>query len=101
LQTLTDFWPGAFALVGVSGVLEVAGLAVWGVAMIGIMLRGRSSKAAAEHEPGQPEFVPLNIDVKARLPEAGAVGGTSIACCSCCAERAVASAPAASGARES
>lgn len=29
-QTLTDFWPGAFAIAGVSGLLEVLGLSLWG-----------------------------------------------------------------------
>jgi hypothetical protein len=36
-QTLTDFTPNAFVLAGASGVLEVTGLALWGVHLIRIM----------------------------------------------------------------
>lgn len=36
-QTLTDFVPAAFPLAGVSGLLELAGLAVWGVHILAVM----------------------------------------------------------------
>jgi hypothetical protein len=45
-QTLTDVTPVAFPIAGVSGLLEVAGLALWGGHLILIML-GRSPRAAA------------------------------------------------------
>jgi len=38
-QVLTDFWPGAFAIAGVSGVLEVSGLAIWGLGLWALMNR--------------------------------------------------------------
>lgn len=41
-QVLTDFWPGAFFFAGVSGCLEVAGLAVWGIHLWRIMAGQRS-----------------------------------------------------------
>jgi hypothetical protein len=45
LQTLTDWHPGFFAAVGVSGVLEVIGLGWWGTHLARIML-GRAAAAA-------------------------------------------------------
>lgn len=45
LQTLTDWLPGAYHAVGVSGMLEVTGLAIWGAHLTGIMLRGRRAAA--------------------------------------------------------
>lgn len=39
-QTLTDLTPRAFAFAGVSGLLEVCGLAIWGIHLWGIMARG-------------------------------------------------------------
>lgn len=41
LQTLTDFHPTAFALVGISGVLEVLALASWGLPLSRMLLRPR------------------------------------------------------------
>jgi hypothetical protein len=38
LQALTDFYPRAFSLVGISGVCEVIGLTLWGVGLARIML---------------------------------------------------------------
>jgi hypothetical protein len=43
LQALTDFYPQLFAVVGISGVLEVAGLTVWGFGLARIMLRRESA----------------------------------------------------------
>lgn len=36
-QVLTDFWPTAYPIAGVSGCLEVSGLAIWGVHLWRIM----------------------------------------------------------------
>lgn len=46
-QVLTDFSPDAFAVVGVSGLLEVTGLALWGVPLAGILL-GAGPKAGLQ-----------------------------------------------------
>ncbi|HEX8910777.1 MAG TPA: DUF1858 domain-containing protein, partial [Humisphaera sp.] len=51
-QTLTDVHPGFFAVVGVSGTLEVIGLAWWGVGLLRVMLEGR--RAAAESAAAAP-----------------------------------------------
>lgn len=48
LQTLTDWHPLFFAVVGVSGVLEVTGLAWWGWHLVGIMWRGRRDSGAID-----------------------------------------------------
>jgi len=37
MQTLTDFTPAAFPAAGISGVLEMTGLALWGVHMLRLM----------------------------------------------------------------
>jgi hypothetical protein len=47
MQVLTDVWPGVYPVAGVSGVLEVAGLALWGAHLWSVMagrarLRGGS-----------------------------------------------------------
>jgi hypothetical protein len=55
-QTLTDFTPDAFPATGVSGVLEVSGLALWGVHLWAVMagrVRYRRS-AAPRYVPGTP-----------------------------------------------
>jgi hypothetical protein len=40
LQTMTDWHPIFFALVGISGILEVTGLAIWGIGLASIMIKG-------------------------------------------------------------
>jgi hypothetical protein len=45
-QTLTDFFPGAFPIAGVSGTFEVAGFALWGGHLLAVMA-GRYSPTAA------------------------------------------------------
>jgi hypothetical protein len=40
-QTLTDSWPGAFPLAGVSGLLEVLGLSLWAI-HLGLIMAGRA-----------------------------------------------------------
>ncbi len=52
-QTLTDFTPLAFPAAGVSGLLEVAGLALWGAHLWAVMA-GR----ARCQEPAAPPYVP-------------------------------------------
>jgi hypothetical protein len=58
-QTLTDWYHGAFAFVGVSGMLEVTGLAWWGLGLIGIIWRGwRDTEVQSEsnHQPPPPQI---------------------------------------------
>jgi len=50
-QIGTDFRPGAFALAGVSGLLEVTGIAIWGVHLWRIMNRGRALEPTAKPRP--------------------------------------------------
>lgn len=52
LQIATDWTPGAFPLVGVSGVLELAGLAWWAAHLAGVMLGAR----------GKPRSVPARSE---------------------------------------
>ena len=47
MQVATDFSAGAFAVAGLSGVLEVVGLAVWGIALARAMLAGHPRAADA------------------------------------------------------
>ncbi|HYT94458.1 MAG TPA: NnrS family protein [Gemmataceae bacterium] len=55
-QTLTDFTPHAFPLAGVSGLLEVSGLALWGVHLWAVMAgRARYCRSATPpYVPGTP-----------------------------------------------
>ncbi|HZU38933.1 MAG TPA: DUF1858 domain-containing protein [Gemmataceae bacterium] len=54
-QALTDFTPHAFAVTGLSGVLEVTGLALWAVHLWSIMAGCPHLRSAAgETEPAQP-----------------------------------------------
>jgi hypothetical protein len=55
-QTLTDFTPYAYPVSGVSGVLEITGLALWGIHIFAIMagcarLRGPASAEIALYAP--------------------------------------------------
>jgi hypothetical protein len=56
-QTLTDFTPAAFPVAGISGLLEVTGLAIWGVHLCRIM--------AGRIKPSQPvegtSQIPLSV----------------------------------------
>lgn len=75
-QTLTDFYPVFFGVIGVSGILEVTGLAIWGAHLTRIMLRSRAagqqaytvgaapSAIEAQHTPAQvihwfPQTLPV------------------------------------------
>lgn len=49
LQTLTDWNPAYYAVVGISGLLELTGLAWWGVGLIRQMSRGRAAEPAQRH----------------------------------------------------
>jgi hypothetical protein len=55
-QTLTDYTPNAFPVAGVSGLLEVTGLALWG-AHLWVVMAGRARYrllATAPYVPGTP-----------------------------------------------
>lgn len=56
-QILTDFFPGAYALIGISGVLEVTALAWWGIGLIALIGRGRSRPVNCVQTPSH--LVPL------------------------------------------
>jgi hypothetical protein len=72
-QTATDFTPRAFGIAGVSGVLEVTGLALWGVQLWRVMagrarLRGAGAAAPAVI-PGEPVLAAHRVgDVLDRYP---------------------------------
>jgi hypothetical protein len=55
-QTLTDFTTAAFPVAGVSGLLEVSGLAWWGLHLISVMRGGRwlDQPCATRLPPGEP-----------------------------------------------
>lgn len=44
LQVATDWHPAAFQLVGISGMLEWTGFAIWGAHLVVLMIGARSSK---------------------------------------------------------
>lgn len=50
-QIGTDFHQGAFSFAGVSGLLELTGIAIWGVHLWRIMNRGRVLNAATKPRP--------------------------------------------------
>ncbi|MEP0843155.1 MAG: DUF1858 domain-containing protein, partial [Phycisphaerae bacterium] len=58
VQTLTDWHTGFYGIIGVSGTLEVAGLAWWGAGLARIMLAGRRES---------DELVQLNTPRPARI----------------------------------
>lgn len=60
-QTLTDFSPHAFAVAGVSGLLEVSGLAIWGIHLWRVM-SGR---------------IKTSTELHAEVPHAGSIGPQS------------------------
>lgn len=65
-QTLTDFVPQAFPLAGVSGMLEVAGLALWGAHLWSIMAgrpRFRSAPARAVSPPTNDSRITADFTV--------------------------------------
>lgn len=57
MQTLTDLTPHAFVVTGISGLLEVTGLALWGVHLWSVMAgcareRGDAEEACERYVPG-------------------------------------------------
>jgi hypothetical protein len=64
LQTLTDWHPAFFAAVGVSGMLEVIGLAWWGFHLARIIRRGRvESMRERAPETSAPDYIDSGIYV--------------------------------------
>jgi hypothetical protein len=57
-QTLTDFTAWSFPFTGASGVLEVTGLAVWGVHLWSLMPGRAAAPALAESVPAAPALHP-------------------------------------------
>jgi hypothetical protein len=51
-QTLTDWLDAAYAIIGLSGTLEVAGLAWWGIGLLVLIRRGRLAEAADDRATG-------------------------------------------------
>lgn len=62
LQVLTDWHVIGFTFIGVSGTLEVIGLAWWGVGLIAIMLGWKPSASGSESTEAQP--VPLGLNAR-------------------------------------
>jgi hypothetical protein len=58
-QTLTDFTPISFPVAGVSGLLEVLGLTLWGVHLWSVMA-GNSRQCRREEESSLPGSTPLS-----------------------------------------
>jgi hypothetical protein len=87
LQALTDVHPIFFAAVGVSGVLEVSGLAWWGAGLVKIMIDGRRAAAdAAAPASARPQHLRADhhvADIVAWYPQTlevfGAFGFTLLA----------------------
>ncbi len=61
LQTLTDWHPLFFNVVGISGVLELTGLAWWGLHLIGVMRRGKRESHAIEKTPAPKTIEPHHV----------------------------------------
>jgi hypothetical protein len=75
-QTLTDWHHGFFAIVGVSGMLEVTGLAWWGVGLVRIMREGArealsddDAAASADDRPRSIEAAHCVADVLRWFPD--------------------------------
>lgn len=64
-QTLTDWHPAFYAVIGVSGTLEVTGLAWWGVGLIRIMRQGK--REAEQERVTQPQ--PASIELTHRVAD--------------------------------
>lgn len=74
LQTLTDFTPAAFPVSGISGVLELTGLAIWGVHLWRLMspgarFLGETAASSATLNAGEPITAEHRVgDVVAQYP---------------------------------
>ncbi|MBI4578792.1 MAG: DUF1858 domain-containing protein [Planctomycetes bacterium] len=66
-QTLTDWNPTFFAVIGISGTLEVTGLAWWGMGLVRIMRRGKRESAAAAGPGSGPR--PSTIEPSHRVAD--------------------------------
>ncbi|MGE5609444.1 MAG: DUF1858 domain-containing protein [Bacillota bacterium] len=67
-QTLTDWYPGAFAIIGLSGTLEVIGLAWWGFGLVRIMRQGKREELSPTIvTPSAPK--PLTISPDHRVTD--------------------------------
>jgi hypothetical protein len=80
-QTLTDFTPAAFPVAGVSGILEVTGLALW-VGHLALIMAGRirpRQRAAASRPPLAEREIELTDTVAAVLEAEPALLDTFLA----------------------
>jgi len=59
MQTLTDWSPGLYPFLGISGTIEVVGLAWWGSGLVLIIERGRRALGGDRRQAGPP---PGNIE---------------------------------------
>jgi hypothetical protein len=57
MQTLTDWNPAFYSVIGVSGTLEVFGLAWWGTGLIRIMRQGKREEQTARITPPRPAAI--------------------------------------------
>lgn len=69
LQTLTDWHPAFFMLVGISGTLEVTALAWWGLHLAAIMRRGKRLEREPEPAEAQLNARPCTIDPDMRVTD--------------------------------
>lgn len=63
LQVATDFTPAAFSLVGLSGLLEVAGLTVWGVGLARLLLAREQIAPATAALATAPAAALIDLDL--------------------------------------
>ena len=76
LQILTDWRPALYPLLGISGTLEVIGLAWWGMGLVQIIRRGRRDLDAPRRAGPPPERIEPNQyvgDILEWFPETEAV----------------------------
>jgi hypothetical protein len=65
MQVATDWTSSAYPLIGLSGTLEVAGLAWWGITLVGLMVRARQ----AFHSPQAVGEAPERIEASHRVAD--------------------------------
>ena len=68
LQTLTDWSPRFYPVIGISGTLEVVGLAWWGGGLLRIMCRGQHQSEESETQL-MLMMVPLRIEPSHRVSD--------------------------------
>ena len=64
MQIATDWTHAAYAPIGLSGILEVAGLAWWGLGLVVVMRRGRHAEVVATSSPA-----PARIEANHRVAD--------------------------------